>query len=168
MRRLLLFLASVGLGFGLVSLAVRAYPAVAVRAHLVAIEREAGGAHQMVHGPLPDASFRQIVKPSPDLLYSTFTFDLDEGPVRLSLPVHEGSWVAQVMDSSGNSVAYLRTGRERAVLALEGQEVEAEDRAIVRLERPRGAVLVRYLVERPEQIEHLEAKRRTIEVTHGR
>jgi hypothetical protein len=168
MRRLLLLLASVGLGFGLVSLAVRLYPAVAVRAHLAEIDRSAGGAHQLVHAPLPDASFRHIVKPSPDLLYSTFTFDLDEGPVQLSLPVHEGSWVAQVMDASGNSVAYLRAGQERAVLALTDHEIDDEESATVRLSSPRGAVLVRYLVERPEQIEELDEKRRTIGVKHGR
>lgn len=168
MRRLLLLLASVGLGFGLVSLAVRLYPAVSVRAHLAEIDRAAGGAHQLLHAPLPDASFRHIVKPSPDLLYSTFTFDLDEGPVRLSLPVHEGPWVAQVMDASGNSVAYLRAGRERAVLALRGHEIDDEEATTVHLSSPRGAVLVRYLVERPEQLEDLEEKRRAIRVEPGK
>lgn len=168
MRRLLLLAASIGLGFGLVSLAVRAYPSLAVRAYLAGIDMEAGGTHRLVHAPLPDASFREIVKPSPDLLYSTFTFDLDEGPVRLRLPPHDGPWVAQVMDARGDSVAYLGDGDERAVIALVGQEVEPMGARVFRLSRARGAVLVRYLVERPEQLEELEAKRRTIRVTRGR
>jgi uncharacterized membrane protein len=168
MRRMLLFVASVGLGFGLVSLAVRAYPPIAVRAYFTGIDREAGGTHRIMHGPIPDASYRQIVKPSPDLLYSTFTYDLGEGPVRLRLPEHDGPWVAQVMDASGNSVGYLRRGDERAVIALDAHPIEGEDETVVRVSHERGAVLVRYLVERPAQVAELERKRRTIEVVRGR
>jgi hypothetical protein len=165
MRRVLLFFASVGLGFGLVSLGVRAYPVLSVRAHLIGIDRMAGGTHEILHERLPDPSFRHIVKPSPDLLYSTFTYDLDEGPVHLHLPEHDGPWVAQVMDARGDSVGYVRAGEERVVLALEGQDVNAEGARTLRLSSPRGAVLVRYLVERREQIDELDATRRTIRVS---
>jgi hypothetical protein len=164
MRRVLLFFASMGLGFGLVSLGVRAYPTLSVRAHLAGIERMAGGTHEIHHEPLPDASFRHIVKPSPDLLYSTFTYDLDDGPVRLRLPEHDGPWVAQVMNDRGDSVGYARAGDEHVILALEGRDEQADDARILRLEGARGAVLVRYLVERSEQLDELEAKRRTIRI----
>jgi uncharacterized membrane protein len=164
MRRVLLFFASVGLGFGLVSLGVRAYPALSVRAHLIGIDRMAGGTHELFHAPLPDASFRHIVKPSPDLLYSTFTYDLDDGLVHLRLPQHDGPWVAQVMDDRGDTIGYVRAGDEHVVLALEGQGVHVDEARVLRLEAARGAVLVRYLVERPAQLDELDAKRRTIRV----
>jgi uncharacterized membrane protein len=59
----------------------------------VFLRRIAAGAgyNQVVFPPLPDKS-RDVVKPSPDLLYALCVFDLRAGPVRISAKPSQGYW----------------------------------------------------------------------------
>jgi uncharacterized membrane protein len=50
------------------------------------------GYNQVVLPPLPTDKSREVVKPSPDLLYALCVYDLSSGPVRISAKLSEGYW----------------------------------------------------------------------------
>jgi uncharacterized membrane protein len=60
----------------------------------VFLRRIAAGAgyNQVVLPPLPTDKSRDVVKPSPDLLYALCVFDLGAGPVRISVKPSQGYW----------------------------------------------------------------------------
>jgi uncharacterized membrane protein len=61
----------------------------AVFLHRIAAE---AGYNQVVLPPLPTDKSREVVKPSPDLLYALCVFDLSAGPVRISAKPSQGYW----------------------------------------------------------------------------
>ena len=50
------------------------------------------GTNRVVLPPLPSATSRGVVKPSPDLLYAVCVFDLTKGPVRVAATLPGGYW----------------------------------------------------------------------------
>ena len=51
---------------------------------------KSGGYNRAVAWPRADASARTIVRPSPDLLYTSCAFDVAERPLRITAPVADG------------------------------------------------------------------------------
>lgn len=111
-----------------------------------------GGANRFTFGPLATDKSRAIVRPSPDLAYSSCPFDLAAGPLLIDVPaVPAAYWSLSVFDTQTN-VAFVRNNVEssggpiRAAVALPGQSVPGGyDRVTVM--QPRGIALVRILVE---------------------
>jgi uncharacterized membrane protein len=57
------------------------------------VERESGlGLNQWVHAPPTTAASREVVMPSPDLLYSILAFDLSEGPLQIRARVPDDTY----------------------------------------------------------------------------
>ena len=70
----------------------------------------AGAINQFSHGPLATAASRTIVRPSPDLAYSSCPFDLTHGPLLIdAVPVPAPYWSLSIFDSHTN-VALVRNG----------------------------------------------------------
>lgn len=111
-----------------------------------------GGVNRFTFGPLATDKSRAIVRPSPDLAYSSCPFDLTAGPLLIDVPaVPAAYWSLSVFDAQTN-VAFVRNnvdisgGPIRAAVALAGQSVPSGyDRVTVA--QPRGIALVRILVE---------------------
>jgi uncharacterized membrane protein len=156
--------------FGLV-LAVLAWQATLVAAPKVimgiAVKRlaAAGGLNHMLHAPLRGPGRATVVRPSPDLAYSSCPFDLSRGPLRIEIaPVPAPYWSLSVFDHR-TDVAFVRNNRDsdggpiRVVLAREGQEVPAGVEA-VRLAGDRGVALLRILVEDRARFAPLDRARR--------
>ena len=62
------------------------------------------GYDHVVMPPLPDASARQVPKPSPDLLYAVCVFDQRSGPVRISARPPAGSyWSLALYDANSDN-----------------------------------------------------------------
>lgn len=143
--------------FGLL-VAVMAWQASLVAAPRVimgiAVKRlaAAGGMNRMLHAPLATSGRRTIVRPSPDLAYSSCPFDLSAGPLLVEVaPVSAPYWSLSVFDHR-TDVAFVRNSRDaqggpiRIALARPGQAVPAGVEA-VRLGGDRGVALIRILVE---------------------
>ena len=112
---------------------------------------QAGGANALRHPPMPTAQSRAIVRPSPDLAYSSCLFDLSGGPVLVEvLPVPAPYWSLSVFDAR-TDVAFVRNNRDsrgrpiRIVIARPGQGVPRGVEA-VRVDGDRGIALIRILV----------------------
>jgi len=110
------------------------------------------GSNRFAHGPLATDRSRIIVRPSPDLAYSSCPFDLSNGPVLVEMaPVPAPYWSLSVFDMR-TDVAFVRNNRDtrgqaiRIALAREGQQVP-RGVEIVRLDYDRGVALMRILVE---------------------
>jgi uncharacterized membrane protein len=126
---------------------------------------EAGGINRMLHAPLPGPGRRTVVRPSPDLAYSSCPFDLSAGPLLIEVaPVEAPYWSLSVFDAR-TDVAFVRNNRDtggrpvRIALALDGQQVP-EGVETVRLDAPKGVALLRILVEDRARFAPLDRARR--------
>ena len=120
----------------------------------------------MGHAPISTAERRVIVRPSPDLAYSTCLFDLSQGPVAVTVqPIDAPYWSLSVFDDETN-VRFVRNDREtgdqplEVVLAREGQDVP-EGREVVHVPSDRGLALLRILVSERDAFPAVDAARQT-------
>ena len=126
---------------------------------------EAGGLNRMLHAPLPGPGRRTVVRPSPDLAYSSCPFDLSKGPLLVEVaPVAAPYWSLSVFDAR-TDVAFVRNNRDtggkgfRIALAMVGQAVPAGVETI-RLDDAKGVALLRILVEDRARFSALDRARR--------
>ncbi|QLC24510.1 DUF1254 domain-containing protein [Parasphingopyxis algicola] len=124
------------------------------------------GVNTMGHAPLSTAERRIIVRPSPDLAYSTCLFDLAEGPVEITVaPIGAPYWSLSVYDERTNAV-FVRNDRDanggplRIALARAGQAVP-DGLETVRLSSDRGLALVRILVPERDAFAAIDTDRRS-------
>lgn len=121
--------------------------------------------NHFTHAPPVNARAQLVVRPSPDLLYSSCPFDLDAGPLDVTaapIPAHYSS--ISVFDSRTNVVFVSNdedmAGRPmRVVLALPEQGVPAGV-AVVRLSAPHGIILQRVLLSDPGEAASIDPLRR--------
>ncbi|HMO76415.1 MAG TPA: DUF1254 domain-containing protein [Sphingopyxis sp.] len=155
--------------FGVVVAAASAWAAIAYIPHglmNVAIDRLGqGGINRMSHGNLATPARQPVVRPSPDLAYSSCPFDLSAGPLAIDVvPVPDRYSSLSIFDGA-TDVVFVRNDVEaggepyRIILAREGQAVPA-GAEVVRVGHDRGIALIRLLLKEPSEIGALDAVRR--------
>ena len=155
--------------FGLVIAAASAWAAIATIPYglmNVAIDRlRQGGINTMSHGNLATPARQPVVRPSPDLAYSSCPFDLSAGPLAIDVaPVPDRYSSLSIFDGA-TDVVFVRNDVEaggqpyRIILAREGQAVPA-GAEVVRVGHDRGIALIRLLLREPSEIGELDAARR--------
>jgi len=87
MRRALLWLLGIGLGAALVHVAAVALLPRAIMSRVFAGFSAQTPPNQFVHPPLATHETRAVVRPSPDLAYSSALFDVSEHPLRVIVPL---------------------------------------------------------------------------------
>lgn len=124
-----------------------------------------GRANVFGFGPMATADRQPIVRPSPDLLYSTCVFDLSQGPVLVRVePVPGHYWSLSIFDAR-TDVAAVRsdrdTGGKPAMLALHrpGQAVPAGWEPVA-LSYNKGVALIRILMADKSEFASIDAIRR--------
>ena len=124
-----------------------------------------GRANVFAFGPMATADRQPIVRPSPDLVYSSCVFDLSQGPVLVDVaPVPGKYWSLSIFDAR-TDVAAVRsdrdTGGQNARLALvrDGQ-VAPKGYDVVKLDHDRGIALIRILLSDPAEFAEVDAIRR--------
>ena len=124
-----------------------------------------GGVDHMTAVPLITYRSRMIVRPSPDLAYSTCPFDLSNGPILVeAMPAPSPYWSVSVFDARTDS-AFVRNNRDSAnrpirfVVALPDQPVPSGIEA-VRIDTDRGVAVIRILVEDRARFARLDRVRR--------
>ena len=124
-----------------------------------------GGVNAVAHAPLATDASRAVVRPSPDLAYSTCVFDLSKGPVTVDVaPVPARYWSLSVFDAR-TDVAFVRNNVEaqgqpiRVALVTPGQAAPAGYQPVT-VSGGHGVALVRVLVDDRAQFAAIDAARR--------
>ncbi|MDB5708854.1 MAG: hypothetical protein JWL96_924 [Sphingomonas bacterium] len=127
----------------------------------------AAGYNALYQAPLATSDSRAIVRPSPDLAYSSCPFDLTKGPVLIDVaPVPAPYWSLSVFDPR-TDVAFVRNniqaGGKPIRVALIGERggQAPPGYAPVLVNGNSGIALVRTLVDDRARFPQIEAARRT-------
>ncbi len=125
----------------------------------------AGGINRMTHAPIVTAQSRAIVRPSPDLLYSSCPYDVGVGPVLIDvLPIDAPYWSLSVFDTLTNT-AFVRNNGQTAgqplhvALVRKGQAVPRGYYPVMPA-GTRGVALIRVLIDRNADIAAIDRARR--------
>jgi hypothetical protein len=121
--------------------------------------------NQFAFAPMSTADNQPIVRPSPDLSYSSCVFDLSKGPVLVDAePVPGLYWSISVFDAR-TDVAAVRSDRDtngkpvRLALVKKGQKVPPGYEPVT-LAYDRGLALIRILLANPQEFAAVDAIRR--------
>ncbi|MEO6217155.1 MAG: DUF1254 domain-containing protein [Sphingomonas sp.] len=134
---------------------------------VVAVQRvsEVGGVNRFTHASLATAASRTIVRPSPDIAYSSCPFDLTQGPMLIdAVPVPAPYWSLSIFDAHTN-VALVRNGQKadyqpfKLAVIGPGQTAPTGYEA-VRVNGTRGIALVRILIDLPARFPAIDKERR--------
>lgn len=127
---------------------------------------KSGGYNVAVAWPRADASSRTIVRPSPDLLYTSCAFDVSERPLRITAPVPDSylsiSGFAANTDNffaiNDAQVPAEPGGRKRLdiVLARAGARDLPPGARVVTAPTTRGLILFRLLITRDDDVPALQ------------
>jgi uncharacterized membrane protein len=155
--------------FGLILAAATAWAAIGAIPYglmNVAMERLGqGGINTMSHGNLATPARQPVVRPSPDLAYSTCPYDLSAGPLAIDVAPVPGRYSSLSIFDAATDVIFVRNDVEaggnpfRIIVAREGQAVPA-GAEVVRTNHDRGIALIRLLLKDPKEIGGLNAVRR--------
>lgn len=124
-----------------------------------------GGTNVMRHGALATPENQPIVRPSPDLAYSSCPYDLSDGPVEVSVTPVPGRYSSLSIFDARTDVVFVRNDRQakeapyKVVIARDGQRVPT-GAEVVRVQYDRGIALVRLLLNDPAEIKALDGVRR--------
>jgi len=154
---------------GLLVAAVTAYIAIwAIPYGLmnVAIDRLGqSGINRMSYGNLASPARQPVVRPSPDLAYSSCPYDLSAGPIAIDVAPVPGRYTSLSIFDAATDVIFVRNDVEaggkpfRIIVARDGQTVPAGSE-IVRTSHDHGIALIRILLKDPTEIGALDAARR--------
>jgi uncharacterized membrane protein len=124
-----------------------------------------GAANTIHHGRRADASSHGVVRPSPDLLYSSCPYDLSKGPLRVHAPVPPGTyWSVSAFDDNTNNF-FVENDRQAKggvadfVLLGPGQQAQPRD-TVVHAPSERGLILFRTLIDDEAKFAQIDAERR--------
>ncbi len=133
--------------------------------------KQAGGYNRFVHQKLPDASWREFVSPSPDLLYSYLVFDTAQAPVAVEIPGHDDYWINQMVDNRTDTFGYVGHDTARGDVSkfvVYSDDTPAFDvpEGFNAFKSPSstGLFLLRYLVRTPDSIDRINETRQRIRV----
>jgi uncharacterized membrane protein len=129
---------------------------------------KAGGMNQMSHAPLATAAARTIVRPSPDLAYSSCPFDLSKGPLLVeATPVAAPYWSLSIFDAKTNAV-FVRNDRDgrlqpvRIMVKPRGSRIAVPDgTTLVNVDGNTGIVLIRILIDKRASFPSIDRARRS-------
>ena len=155
--------------FGLIVAAATAWAAILYIPYglmNVAMERLGqGGVNKMSYGNLATPERQPVVRPSPDLAYSSCPYDLSAGPVAIDVAPVAGRYSSLSVFDAATDVIFVRNDVEaggkpyRIIVARAGQAVPA-GAEVVRTDHDRCIALIRQLLKDPEEIGGLDAARR--------
>ena len=144
--------------------AVVAVPRVIMRGAMARLQQAAP--NEFSHGAMATADSRQIVRPSPDLAYSTLVYDVSARPLEVHVPLSapytslsgfaantDNFFALNDMGASGPEIAVVLVGPHSARAGLEGARV-------VESQSDRGILLVRRVVPSAAAFASIDATRR--------
>lgn len=165
MRRWLIpVLTGLAIGFGTYQATLLATPYVLMNAAMKKIGLRAP-TNQFAFGEMATADNQPIVRPSPDLSYSSCVFDISKSPVLIDVaPVPDHYWSVSIFDAR-TDVAVVRSDRDTGGKAVRLALMKAGQTAPkgyepVTLQHDRGIALIRILLARPDEFSAIDVIRR--------
>jgi uncharacterized membrane protein len=166
MRRALPWLLGIALGAAAVHVvAVAALPYVVMIRVLGALATQAG-VNAWVHPPLATDTSRTVVRPSPDLAYSSAVFDVSERPLHVVVPLTapytslsgfatntDNFFAVNDLDAAGHPIDVVLVGPGTKREGLEGLR-------LVESPTDRGVLLVRRVVPSPAAFAAIDGLRK--------
>lgn len=110
------------------------------------------GVNTLVFRSVPDETSRDVVRPSPDLLYAMCIYNLENGPVVIEAPTPERYWSMQFYQMNTDNYAGITNQRDErnrigmvSMVTLIGpdQDVEGHDGEVIQSPTQRGVMLLR-------------------------
>lgn len=166
MSRTLGWALGIGIGAALVHVAAIAALPYAIMSRVLAGLAAQAGENVFVHPPLATAESRAVVRPSPDLAYSSAVFDVSERPLRVEVPLTAPyTSLSGFATNTDNffSLNDLTAGAETIDVVLVGPSSERgglEGLRVVESPSDRGVLLVRRVVPSAEAFPAIDAVRR--------
>jgi len=128
------------------------------------------GSNQLVVSPVPDETARTIVRPSPDLLYASCIYNLEDGPIVIEAPIPERYWSMQFYRMNTDNFAGItnqRAERNRVGSVAKVTLISADDDPanyqgeVIQSPTNRGIMLLRAsaIGDRTQQQAALDASR---------
>lgn len=123
------------------------------------------GLNTMFYGQLATPANQPIVRPSPDLAYSSCPYDLSDGALLINYVPAAGRYSSLSVFDARTDVVFVRNDVQaggkpfRIALARDGQKVP-DGIETVRVGYDRGIALVRLLLADPKEIAQFEPLRR--------
>ncbi|MBU6156879.1 MAG: DUF1254 domain-containing protein [Alphaproteobacteria bacterium] len=116
----------------------------------------------------PDETARRVVRPSPDLLYSTCVYDVSKNPLKITTGAPQGTYwsVSFFADNTDNFFVFNDSkaqGKPATILLIgQGQQVPPQDGSMTVISAPssRGLVLFRTLINDDARLAEIDAQRR--------
>lgn len=157
------------LAFGLIVAAATAYAAIwAIPYGLmnVAIERLGqGGINTMSYGNLATPERQPVVRPSPDLAYSSCPYDISDGPVAIDVTPVPGRYTSLSIFDAATDVIFVRNdveagGKPFRIIVARAAQAVPKGAEVVRTNHDHGIALIRILLKSPAEIGAIDAVRR--------
>jgi uncharacterized membrane protein len=133
-----------------------------------------GAVNTIHHGGRVDSNSRGVVRPSPDLLYSTCPFDLSKGALRIHAPIPPDTyWSVSGFDDNTNNF-FVKNDRQTKdsvvdfLIVQKGTHPITENFDVVVSPTARGLVLFRTLISDEKNFELIDALRRQASCTPWR
>lgn len=125
-----------------------------------------GGPNRFTHAPLATAESRAIVRPSPDLAYSSCPFDLSKGPLLIdAVPVPAPYWSLSIFDTHTDAVLVrnaIKAGdKPFRVAVLAASQSAPAGYEPVRVDGTRGIALIRILIDDRSKFATIDRERRS-------
>ncbi|MEM8562898.1 MAG: DUF1254 domain-containing protein [Pseudomonadota bacterium] len=113
---------------------------------------EQNGYNRLFISPIPDATARTVVRPSPDLIYAICVYDLSEGPVSIQALVPARYWSMQFYQMNTDNFAGITNQRDeqnligsvlQVTLIGGADNADAYEGAVIQSPTDRGVMLLR-------------------------
>lgn len=124
-----------------------------------------GGVNRFTHAPLATDKSRAIVRPSPDLAYSSCPYDLSAGPVAIAVPPIPARYWSLSVFQANTDAAFVRNNVDsggapiRVTIAQAGQ-APVPGLEVARVSGAKGIALIRILVDDRAAFPAIDAARR--------
>lgn len=140
-------------------------PQLVMSAYFAKMESAGVEVNRVYHVPPINASFRNVVLPSPDLLYSYCIYDLSKGNVLVRAEVPEGTyWSVSFYDSATNNFFTLNDTQvekeARILLVKELGQMKEMNATLVKAKSEKGVILFRIFIPDESVIPYLDKVRR--------
>ena len=160
--------ALVAIALGTAALVHAATLAYVPRLVMNSVMAKMGAPNTMHHAPRATAASHGVVRPSPDLLYSSCPFDLSAGPLHVHAPVPPGTyWSVSAYDDTTNNFFALNDRQAGAgavdlliVSQGESRPAAAGGMRIAASPSKTGVVLLRTLINDEKRFAAIDRARR--------
>lgn len=142
------------------------YPTGRLLALSVRGKKEGRKVNIMYHAPRVTAASRQVVRPSPDLIYSICSYDVSKRPLRITAPVPDTYWSLSLYASNTDNFFVIndrQVGSEELEVIVTGPDMDTpgeEKTRVVVSPSERGVALIRMLVSGEDQYAYLQDMQR--------